>query len=764
MKARFRGYASKTCLFALLLLTALANDVEAQTKSPGLPSSDPSAAGTFPRFHFAGDPETSEAASRFLHDHFINRMHNDRVIFNKEYLMKADLWLDSALDGKRGKSIQEVHREDLLGIEVSPDGYVHTHQHFSHTHDHGWPFPYWLQIPATDEATGQVVGRFQGLTAGWHFQHERPQWDILRLLLQHTPGAGQHLGDAAMEGWELTNLESGGIVDGAWQLRATARSPVLTTPAGVVIQAEQAPFLQIRWTRDGDPPSHQLPFVEWMRKGDDDFSPERRVYIPRHRSEDHESLSNARHDLMTMHTHPQWQGTITRLRFHLSPGESDVRFRIDSIFTVYDTRKQHNNAIYVLASGHYFRWTGDLDFLQRQMPRMRLALRYLETVMGGRELGHIRNPWVGNDGLPSFVPDEDGNKVFHPGRGLGNNYFDLLPFGWDDAYATAQYHASLRVMADLEEAAAQNPGWQIPAGADRFDPADLRAQAERVKRKYNELFWDPEKKRYFGVIDKEGNKHDYGFVFLNLDAIWYGLATPERARAIMDWIDGRRIIEGDTSTGEDIYFWEFAPRSTTKRNIWWYGQAWNMPERIPFGGQVQDGGAVLGFSFYDIWARLQVFGPDDAWERFRAIMKWDSRIQEAGGYRAYFSKDGPGGEILQGGNTAGGIGIDAEFFETSLLPAVVVLGFLGIEPTPTDLKIEPRLPSSVPSMTLHGMRYRGQRMDVTAEPNRIFLRLPSDPPEALSVRLPAGWRIRSAPEGARGIDRAGEYIFALEAK
>jgi hypothetical protein len=92
---------------------------------------------------------------------------------------------------------------------------------------------------------------------------------------------------------------------------------------------------------------------------------------------------------------------------------------------------------------------------------------------------------------------------------------------------------------------------------------------------------------------------------VNLEAIHYGLASPEQARSIFDWLDGKREIAADTSRGADIYHWRFAPRATTRRNIDTYVWAWSNPEQIPWGGQIQDGGAVLGFSFHDMMARLQ---------------------------------------------------------------------------------------------------------------------------------------------------------------
>ncbi len=723
-------------------------------------AANPTPEPPFPAFEITAAPGAAASLNRFLHHHFTHRLHNDKVMFNKEYLTKADLWLHGARDQRRGLGIQDTHRADLLGAEISPDGYVHTHQHFSHTHDHGWPFPYWIQIPAHDEE-GRVTGRFQGLTAGWHFQHALPEWTPLTHLMRATPGAERHLGARATESWELLGLESRGIVGEAWELRVTGRSPTLTSPPDVTLEADQCPFLQIRWSRSLPAPERQLAFVEWLREGDTEFSAERRAYLPRWRHEEHEALSGGAHHMMVaLHSHPLWQGKITRLRFHLAPGEdADLTLRIDSIFTTYDTRKQHNNPIFILASRHYFAWTGDLDFLQRQLPRLRLALRQLMVEMGGARLGHIRNPWPGNDGRSALVPDAEGRKTFAPGRGLGNNYFDLLPFGWDDAYATQQFHAALLAVAELEEAALQNPGWQVPLGPYAEDPAALRALAARVRDTFNQKFWDEDKGRYFGVIDRDGARHDYGFVFLNLDAIWYDTAPPERARRILDWISGRRVIESDTSTGADIYHWEFAPRATTKRNIWWYGQAWNMPELTPWGGQVQDGGAVLGFSFYDLWARLHHYGADDAWARLQSILAWDDRVQAAGGYRAYYSADGPGGSALQGGNTAGAIGIDHEFFETSLLPAIVPLGFMGLQPSATALHIEPRLPSAAPSITLRGLAYRGARLDVTTEPQRVTLHVHTWPAETLPIHGPRSWQLSSSPEQTRVFDRPGTYVF-----
>jgi hypothetical protein len=85
----------------------------------------------------------------------------------------------------------------------------------------------------------------------------------------------------------------------------------------------------------------------------------------------------------------------------------------------------------------------------------------------------------------------------------------------------------------------------------------------------------------------------------------------------MDWIGGQRLVEGIPRPVADIYRWRFGPRATTRRNLEWLA-GWFHPEAITWGGQVQDGGAVLGFSFYDLCGAPENQRHDDAWTRWAA--------------------------------------------------------------------------------------------------------------------------------------------------
>jgi len=187
----------------------------------------------------------------------------------------------------------------------------------------------------------------------------------------------------------------------------------------------------------------------------------------------------------------------------------------------------------------------------------------------------------------------------------------------------------------------------------------------------------------------------------------------------MDWIDGKRIVDGDTSTVGDIYHFRFGPRSTTRRNTDYYFWRWSKAASIPFGGQVQDGGAVLGWSYMDLMARLRVDGPDKAWQRLHEIAGWFEDVQAGGGHCEYYRKIGA---KLQGDGAAGGLGLDREFFESLLVPQVMLPGFIGLSPTATGCRIEPRLPGDFPSLTIDGIRIKGITLSVTATANALVVR------------------------------------------
>ncbi len=287
----------------------------------------------------------------------------------------------------------------------------------------------------------------------------------------------------------------------------------------------------------------------------------------------------------------------------------------------------------------------------------------------------------------------------------------------------------------MERAAERHPEWGVTVEDRRYTPDQLQALAETLRQSAGKTFWRTDAGRFAGWQDMNGAFYDYGFTFVNLEAVYYGFASPEQAESIFAWLDGKRTIRDDTSTGADIYRWRFGPRATTKRNTETYVWCWSKPENILFGDQVQDGGAVLGFSYFDLMARIKTNGPDDAWRRLREILAWFDEVQQEGGYRAYYAKPGRG--ILQGGGPPGGLGMDQEFMESVMVPQVMVYGFMGLKADPEGLTVHPRLPTGWSSLTISGVRIHDHVVDLTVYPHGRI--------QARSVRTGAApLRIRSS--------------------
>lgn len=268
---------------------------------------------------------------------------------------------------------------------------------------------------------------------------------------------------------------------------------------------------------------------------------------------------------------------------------------------------------------------------------------------------------------------EDDVFVINDGKATGRsggmpvNYWDNLPFGYKSAYENIYFYASLEAMAEIEKSLGNNENHNY-----------YKKIASLAKDSFNNHFWDEEKGRYIGCIDVDGKKHDFGFVFLSLEAIYYGLASDDQATEILKWIDGKRLVSGDNSQGDDIYNFIFAPRSNTKAietesPKWW----WNPQEGVGFGNQVQNGGAIFYTSFFDILDRIKYLGSDNAFGRFNKIME-------------EFHRD----HLLRPSNNQQ-IGIINEFPESGLVPTVFLYGFLGIDASIDALEITPQLPNDL---------------------------------------------------------------------
>ncbi len=585
-----------------------------------------------------------------------------------------------------------IWRAELLKRPIDAEGYVSTIQHHGFGHGEGWPFP----------TTWQAGG------IGWQFATEH---------LAYRVGPTRSL-----DGWTLDGLSQTALnQDAGLSLRIDADTASLTTPA-FDIDRYVAPFVRLEWAPDC--PAGARATLRFATDAHADFAADRELPLPLATDMPGRPFTH-----VPLYRHANRDGRLTRLRLTFS-GARGGTLRILGLVTACDTRHPVNNPCYLQGCTEYYRWSGDRAFLTANLPRMRAALDFMLREFRIADEGCVAVPWVGHDGKAGY----DGKNIIK-GGGIGNNYWDLLPFGGHDCLATIYAYDALRRMAQLEATVAEHPEWRLPPA--KQTAAALGKLADDVRRRSQQRFWHPTTGRFVACVDTDGRQHDYGYTFVNNEAVALGLASDEQARSIQAWLSGQRTVAGDTSTGADIYHWRFGPRATTRRNVDWYTFAWSGPEAIPWGGQVQDGGAVLGFAYHDLMARLHTAGPDDALRALDRTLDWFADIRAEGGYRAYYAKPGRG--TLQGGGPAGGLGMDQEFFESVLVPQVMLYGFLGLEPTADGFRLNPRLPSGWPSLRIDHIAYRGTLLDITAERKQIRIVCTGGPRQKLRASLPAGW-------------------------
>lgn len=238
--------------------------------------------------------------------------------------------------------------------------------------------------------------------------------------------------------------------------------------------------------------------------------------------------------------------------------------------------------------------------------KLNMAINYLfdnNTVQGGLKFDTISSLCY------IHTPDNNGTSSGKP----SNKWFNFR-FGYLDAYTNISFNLAMQNLADM---------YLLDGAPEKAD--EYSAIAANHASAFNEKFWDTVKQRYVGCFDKNGNAYDYGFVFVNLEAIVAGIADSEKADAIFSWIDGTRLIESDTSKGSDIYAYTFAPRNTTvpAEDKWWDYLDGTLPLSAEGGYNkyYQNGGVSLSGAYYDILSRYNTGKADSAAIKLYTLIK-----------------------------------------------------------------------------------------------------------------------------------------------
>ena len=410
---------------------------------------------------------------------------------------------------------------------------------------------------------------------------------------------------------------------------------------------------------------------------------------------------------LPMYLNENWNGqNLTAVGVKVQPKDGkalDIEFRLNYFQLNYDTRQSFPTSQYIMAFAEYASTSRDLEFLQNNLAKLRQAIMWeLECLKGKQGMLDI-SYLQGHDGIP--------NKV---GHGISDCYYDITPSPAINFWSNVNFYGALKAVIGVEKMAAaygitdttanirhpynmdERIQWTYSVTDLETILSDLKTNIEKpyVDGDYDWSekggFWDAKTGRFIQGITAEGNKLDYGYLHYNLEAISYGIGTDAQVKSIMDWIDGDRIVEGDTSTGDDIYIFEFAPRYSTVDNkkdyLWAYQKGGE--GRLRFGDSVNDGGAVITWSYHDLVARVQERGVEDAFGRLKEINAWYDKVASYGGeginfYREYYDRQDV--VTVQGSGNEGGAGLDSEFLEASLMYAAIPYGFFGFDATEADI-------------------------------------------------------------------------------
>lgn len=323
---------------------------------------------------------------------------------------------------------------------------------------------------------------------------------------------------------------------------------------------------------------------------------------------------------------------------------------------------------FVCAVYNDYLWSRDGAFLRRMRPRVEAVMDYMADTMHGR----------------GALPVCPGVYTGLSNAGPNTTYMDCYREGHCVTWIAEEYDTALRDMAALETAL-----------GDRARAAVYAAEAQAFPARFDAQLWNPRTRRYAGWRDQAGALHDYGFTYLNLEALARGLGGASQAGDIFDWLDHGTAwptVMGGHVGSRDIYQCVVAPRSNTVPMPAADWDPWSVPPSLRrstmgYGALVEDGGAMLWVNYYDVIARLRWLDADSAWSKLTGLLY---RVQ---GDPLRFTED-----VHHPRNVYGEHYLEvgpADGPENGLAGTSPLYGFLGIQPHSDGLYATPNLPTSL---------------------------------------------------------------------
>ncbi len=182
---------------------------------------------------------------------------------------------------------------------------------------------------------------------------------------------------------------------------------------------------------------------------------------------------------------------------------------------------------------------GLAEFLERSG-----TVEWLDLYRAGiaRQLELMRRRDVDGDGLVESVY-RDGVSGGHQ---WSTNWYDVVSFGWKDAFSNALLYRALVVLSEV-----------FPRLRESGLGTGLAEWAERLRRSYEDAFFNPRTGWLAGWRCRKGLLHDYAFLSVNGAAVCAGVLDSGRAQTVVSrlWDEAQRIGLPDPRLGLPGNLW-----------------------------------------------------------------------------------------------------------------------------------------------------------------------------------------------------------------
>jgi len=313
----------------------------------------------------------------------------------------------------------------------------------------------------------------------------------------------------------------------------------------------------------------------------------------------------------------------------------------------------------IIGTYAYLLHSGDLAFVRQHLGALERMLAYL-------------------------VKRRDPRGLFKLEGSGAHWYYDAITTSGVNGYYNAFFYKAASDLAAMAEAAGH---------AEKA--REYRVLAESIKAAFNTVLWKedaPGGPRYLDWIDAQGKEVAYFCDLCQWPPIALGIAAPEQARKIVATADAR-IAQLEKEHG----YRGFAGLSAL----------WPVPPGLnPHGwqtfGAYMNGGSLLCQTYWEIVARARAGDAEGAYRRLRLFAQRAAETSWAGDNAANMQ-----GEMKSG---------DGEPYlaDMVVVPASLIHGILGIQPTWERLEVKPCLPAGWPRAEADVL-YKGRRHRVTIE-------------------------------------------------